>query len=66
MNTCVQPERVKSVEDRLTALENSIKCITEIIEELRTDLTDHKEAFEHTDDSLQNLRISVSAMKSNT
>ena len=53
----------RSVSDRLDDIEKEMGNIKTILEELSYDFNDHKEAFEHTDDSLSNLRVAVSSIK---
>lgn len=52
-------------EQRLEKIEQSIETLQKSIIELQTDFNDWKEAFEHTDDSLHNLRQTVSGQKIN-
>lgn len=49
-------------EKRLDALEATVSHLRHLVEELNNDITDQKEAFEHTDDSVQKLRTTVSTI----
>lgn len=52
-----------TTERRLDTLEGAIKRLEEVIVNLQVESEDSKEALEHVDDSLQNLRYTVSAIK---
>lgn len=47
------------VECRLKAIEDSVETLKEIVYNLRDENEDYKEAFEITDDSVHNIRISL-------
>jgi hypothetical protein len=49
-------------ERRLDDMELDIAKIKDIVEQLHIDMLDCKEAFEHNDDSLTNLRIVVNGL----
>jgi hypothetical protein len=48
---------------RIYEMNFAIKQLQGFVGELQVEMADHKEAFEHTDDSLQNLRTTVSSLK---
>ncbi len=52
----------RDITDRVSDLEKEISILKALLEELSYDFRDHKEAFEHTDDSLSNLRVAVSSI----
>ena len=51
------------VEIRLDNIEKELETLRDRLNELSADHEDHKEAFEHVDDSLSNLRVAVSSIK---
>jgi chromosome segregation ATPase len=52
-----------SIERRLERIETDINNLNNTIVMILSEIIDIKEAFEHSDDSLQNLRISISTIK---
>ena len=48
---------------RFAQINTILPPIQSAVTRLQEDFKDHSEAFEHTDDSLQNLRFTVSAME---
>lgn len=53
-----------SFEKRLDLIEQDIALLKDaIVLSLKEDLADTKEAFEHTDDSLSNLRIVINQLR---
>ena len=48
---------------KISHMDTDIKILQGLVESLRGDIEDQKEAFEHADDSLQSLRTTVSAIK---
>lgn len=51
-------------EKRLEQLEADVAILKNMVEfNLKEDLADTKEAFEHSDDSLSNLRIAINQIK---
>jgi len=53
----------KDVEVRLDNIEKELEALRDRLNELSADYEDHREAFEHVDDSLSNLRVAVSSIK---
>jgi len=47
---------------KLSKMSASISILEGTVADLQSDLADHKEAFEHAEDSLQNIRYTVSAV----
>lgn len=54
-----------NIEQKINDLEDEVTQIKHIISELRTEIIDFKEAFEHTDDSLQRVRTTISVITGN-
>lgn len=57
-----QTEIKTITERRLDAIEVCVENLKLIISDLSADIIDQKEAFEHTDDSVQKLRTTVSTL----
>ena len=50
------------IQGRLNTLESEIIAIKDVILQIQSDILDFKEAFEHTDDSLQRVRTTVAGI----
>jgi GTPase len=51
-----------SDDERIQKLEQEVRELINIIKQMQIDIKDNYEAFEHSDDSLQNLRTIISAI----
>ena len=54
----------KTIEQRLEEIEKTLATFSQAIEDLKSDCADYREAFEHTDDSVSNIRQKVSTLVS--
>lgn len=50
------------INQRLDNIEKELESLRDTLTDLISEYEDHKEALEHTDDSLSNLRVTVSAI----
>jgi hypothetical protein len=62
-NTVCIDDVISHLMTKFAQINTVLPHIQEAIIELQQDMVDHTEAFEHTDDSLHNLRHTVSAIK---